>query len=380
MTKARIMLLLTVIFWGWTFVATKVALAYMTPIELLALRFLTGMPILLAVILIKRIKYDFTGRDHRTVLIGSAVITVHFIIQITGINYTSATNTGWIISVTPLVMAVLAFLFLKEKIGRGAIMGIGVATIGIALLVSGGDVTNIGWLGSVGDWLVLGSAHTWAIYTVVTRDLSRTKNPLMTTFAVLTPSALIVWVYVAFTSDLTTFVNMPAEAVWAVLFLGVLGLAIAHWFWQEGVAKLGAARSGFFLYIEPLATTALAETSGSSSSAKSIRRCTFSSSQYLNPESKMPLIKRAFSCQRNSLHERMAAERLFSASSYLLLSQRCLKISMDSSLRRSSFAPGEIRFSSINSSSSLLKERSSMVAITFFPVSSCFLSSSCLRM
>ena len=32
MTKARIMLLLTVILWGWTFVATKEALAYMSPI------------------------------------------------------------------------------------------------------------------------------------------------------------------------------------------------------------------------------------------------------------------------------------------------------------------------------------------------------------
>lgn len=258
MTKARIMLLLTVIFWGWTFVATKVALAYMSPIELLGLRFLTGMPVLLIIILIKRIRYDFSSRDHKTVLIGSAVITVHFIIQITGINYTSATNTGWIISVTPLVMAVLAFLILKEKIGRGAMIGIGVATLGIVLLVSRGDFTSLAWLGSVGDWLVLASAHTWAIYTVVTRNLSRTKNPLMTTFAVLTPSALIVWVYVAFTSDFATFGNLPADAVWAVLFLGVLGLAIAHWFWQEGVARLGAARAGFFLYIEPLATTALA--------------------------------------------------------------------------------------------------------------------------
>ncbi|MCP4544717.1 MAG: EamA family transporter, partial [Chloroflexi bacterium] len=35
-------------------------------------------------------------------------------------------------------------------------------------------------------------------------------------------------------------------------------LAVAHWFWQEGVAKLGAAKAGIFLYLEPLSTTALA--------------------------------------------------------------------------------------------------------------------------
>jgi drug/metabolite transporter (DMT)-like permease len=35
-------------------------------------------------------------------------------------------------------------------------------------------------------------------------------------------------------------------------------MGLAHWFWQEGVARLGAARAGVFLYLEPLATTGLA--------------------------------------------------------------------------------------------------------------------------
>jgi drug/metabolite transporter (DMT)-like permease len=43
-----------------------------------------------------------------------------------------------------------------------------------------------------------------------------------------------------------------------MLYLGLISLAIAHWFWQEGVARVGAARAGLFLYLEPLATTALA--------------------------------------------------------------------------------------------------------------------------
>ncbi len=33
---------------------------------------------------------------------------------------------------------------------------------------------------------------------------------------------------------------------------------LAQWFWQLGVARLGAARAGIFVYLEPLATTALA--------------------------------------------------------------------------------------------------------------------------
>jgi drug/metabolite transporter (DMT)-like permease len=64
--------------------------------------------------------------------------------------------------------------------------------------------------------------------------------------------------YMIPTSDWSYFLHLPARAVWSVLFLGVLGMGVAHWFWQEGVARLGAAKAGVFLYIEPLATTALA--------------------------------------------------------------------------------------------------------------------------
>jgi drug/metabolite transporter (DMT)-like permease len=51
---------------------------------------------------------------------------------------------------------------------------------------------------------------------------------------------------------------LPAEAIFSLIYLGLLGTSLAHWFWQEGVARLGAAKAGIYLYLEPLATTALA--------------------------------------------------------------------------------------------------------------------------
>ena len=47
-------------------------------------------------------------------------------------------------------------------------------------------------------------------------------------------------------------------AIAALLYLAIPGLAIGQWFWQEGVASLGATRAGLYLYLEPLATLALA--------------------------------------------------------------------------------------------------------------------------
>lgn len=258
MTLARIYLLLCVIFWGWSFVATKICLDYVTPVELLGLRFLTGLPVMYAVARAKRLRFDFTAREKQSIALGSFILTAHFLIQITGIKYTSATNTGWIISVTPLVMAVLAFALLKERISRNTVVGIIIATVGILLLVSRGKLGGMDWLSSVGDWLVLVSAHTWALYTVAIRDISRSRNPLAVTFCVMVPSAVLMLGYMAFTSDWGAFLRIPTEGILAILYLGIPSLAIAHWFWQEGVARLGAARAGIFLYLEPVATTVLA--------------------------------------------------------------------------------------------------------------------------
>lgn len=253
-----VVLLLTVIVWGWTFVATKLCLPYLTPAELLGLRLIIGLPVLYAILKIRRIPLEFSGVRKSQLLAGSAVITAHFLIQITGLKFTSATNTGWIISVTPLIMAVLSFLILKEKITRYQIAGIIIATIGILLLVSHGKIGDLSWLSSVGDWLVLLSAHTWAIYTVITRDVSRAKDPLVVTFGILAPAAALMLGYMLFTSDWSKFLHMPAEPIVALLFLAIIGLALAHWAWQIAVARIGAARAGIFLYIEPLATTVLA--------------------------------------------------------------------------------------------------------------------------
>jgi len=59
-------------------------------------------------------------------------------------------------------------------------------------------------------------------------------------------------------SDWRRFAGIPVDGLVALFFLGIPGTALAQWFWQVGIGRLGAAKAGVFLYLEPLATTALA--------------------------------------------------------------------------------------------------------------------------
>ncbi len=251
-------LLFAVVVWGWSFVATKICLESLSPVDLLGLRVFIALPILLILARFRGAKLVRHPQVFKQLAIGSAVITAHFLIQITGLRYTSATNTGWIISITPLVTVALSYVFLKEQISRFTIIGILVATTGILLLVSHGNLMNFAWLKSIGDWMILISAHTWAIYTVVTRDLTRSQSPVIVTIGVLIPTAALMLTYMLVTSDWSSFLHLPAKVYAALGVLAVLATALAHWFWQEGVRGVGAARAGIFLYLEPIATTTLA--------------------------------------------------------------------------------------------------------------------------
>jgi drug/metabolite transporter (DMT)-like permease len=251
------MLLGCVIVWGWTFVATKICLASMTPIALLGCRFLIGIPILGAILVRKRIPVSIRRKEIPALLAGIVLITIHFLIQAYGLTQTTAIHSAWIIAITPLVMAVLSYFLLREPIYRRQIAGILLATAGVLLLVSRGNLGNLGWLHSFGDWLVLLSAHTWALYTIVTRDLSRSRHPLLIAFLMFVPLTVLCLAITISTSGVRKLASLPMETVLALLFLGTLG-TIAQWFWQEGVARLGATQAGTFLYLEPVATTLLA--------------------------------------------------------------------------------------------------------------------------
>jgi drug/metabolite transporter (DMT)-like permease len=257
MVSTKVLLLICVVIWGWTFVATKICIAYLDPIALIGLRFMMGLPLLFALIRAQGLSMRLSTKDFHVLAISAAIIGLHFLTQAVALIYTTATNTGWIGAVTPLVIAILSYFILREVIGWNAIAGIVVAMAGIALLVSQGDFTSFGWLSGIGDWLVLASAFTWAVYTIATRDISRSRNSLVVTFFVLAPMTFASLVYAFFVTDIEQITAMPMDGWIALVFLGVMG-TLAQWIWQIGIADIGATKAGVFLYLEPVATTLLA--------------------------------------------------------------------------------------------------------------------------
>ena len=71
-------------------------------------------------------------------------------------------------------------------------------------------------------------------------------------------ATLLAGILFASTADFERVGSLSPRGLLALLYLAVPGFALGQWFWHEGIARLGAARAGLYLFLEPLATLALA--------------------------------------------------------------------------------------------------------------------------
>jgi drug/metabolite transporter (DMT)-like permease len=165
---------------------------------------------------------------------------------------TTATNTVWLITTIPVFIVITAFIFLGERIKLRQGIGMALAAFGVLILVSRGNLRSLDFIKSYGDWMVLGSCVTWAIYTILGKKITDSP-PLAVTTAILTGGAIVIVPPVLIDSGPAIYLSLPA-----LLYLGVFCFALAYWFWIEGLKRKPAGQVGVYLYLEPISTMMVA--------------------------------------------------------------------------------------------------------------------------
>jgi drug/metabolite transporter (DMT)-like permease len=251
--------LAAIIIWGFSFIATKVAIQEVHPFGLMALRFGIGA-FLLSLVQFSRDKQFLrvlSARDWAEVILLALVgIAGHNLIQAYGLSYTTAIHTGWIIAAQPLFITLSAFFFLAERITLRKIIGLFLGFFGLSLIITQGvfSFAVFHWSSSFGDFLILFSAVTWTLFTVGGRKfLSRFPS-----LAAIVPIMSVGFLMSLWVSMLRTEWNIRIQlsvAAWAsVLFLGIFCSGVAYFLWYAALEKRDSSSVGMYLYLEPLVT------------------------------------------------------------------------------------------------------------------------------
>jgi len=246
--------LLAMIFWGTSFIATKVALRELTPLMIIFFRLVFSITLLIIFALYTNKDFRIKPKSHLWIVLLAIIASFHLWIQVTGLKYTTATNTGWIIGTAPVFIAILGFIFFKEKLTLLKTSGILIAFVGLLLLISKGEISRLNFLTHKGDFLILASAFTWSVYSVVNKKITINYPPVMTILFLFLMMAIIIGPFTLNGEYFSAVSHLSMKSWGAVLFLGIFCSGVSYVLWSQALSEMEATKTGAFLYFEPFVT------------------------------------------------------------------------------------------------------------------------------
>lgn len=256
--KALTYCALILFMWGSAFPLVRIALSEVPPITLGFIRFLVATPILVAHSYRKDQKgfrTIFLRNFSSLVLMGLTGIVGYHVFQNLGVELTSATNSSIIISSTPIILALLGILILKERISASRVLGIAVGFLGVLVIILSESQELLSSSGFVGDMFCLGAAFSWAVYSIVVRGLTTRYSPvgLTATSMVFGTIFLVPPMYLLESPSLPT-----THSVWLVVVILSLGAScLAYVLWNQVLSEMDASKAGVTLFLIPVVSASL---------------------------------------------------------------------------------------------------------------------------
>ena len=250
-------LTMVAVFWGGAFIAGRI-LAQSLPIMTAAFGRIFIASILLVIVVIK-IEGSLPRLNRKqiflTAILGFTGVFINNICFFGALARVPAGRTSLFVSLTPIVTAILASFFFRERLGVRRWIGILVALIGAIIVITRGDlvsgITDINQSIGLGELMMIGAVFSWAAYTLISREVIETLSPIVAT----TYSTLWGFFFLSI-GALGEFKDIDWVLldwrVWtSVFYLGAFGTVIAFIWFYEGIQAVGPSRTAIFSNLVP---------------------------------------------------------------------------------------------------------------------------------
>lgn len=250
---AHLLAIFTTLIWGTTFVSTKYLLQDFLPVEILFIRFLVGFISLC--IIYPRELFVF-HKNHELYFIGAGFtgITLYYLLENIALTYTTASNVGIIVSVSPLFIALCSRIFLHEVLHTSFFIGFVFAISGIAAITfnAGGHLAA----NPLGDLLAVLAAVTWAFYSILTKKIAVLHYNMFVATRKMFLYGLIFMIPIFYWQggQLDFSIITVGANFFNLCFLSVGASAICFITWNMAIKRLGAASCSAYIYLIPIVT------------------------------------------------------------------------------------------------------------------------------
>jgi drug/metabolite transporter (DMT)-like permease len=246
----------TLLLWASAFAAIRASLAGLPPLagpngyepaQLATLRFLIASAVLIAAALVMRVRMPKLRDLPMIVLAGACAVPLYHVMLNIGETRVSSGAASLIIASQTIFVAILASVFLGERIAARGWVGIAIAFVGVALIAVG----ESGGLRIEPQALwVLAAAIAAAAYFVLQKPLLRTYNAFEVTCYTLWAGTLMLlpWAF----GLPAKVAAAPLAATLSVVYLGIFPAAIAYVMWTYVLKHVPSTAASSLLYMSPL--------------------------------------------------------------------------------------------------------------------------------
>ena len=201
-------------------------------------------------------------------LLGLLGMTAFSALIFVGLRHTEAINGSLIQGTLPLNIVVAAMIVLGAAVSARQALGLIAGGLGFVLIVLRGEVADLSALGlNLGDAMIWVGVFCHALFSILLP-----RRPMLLSLPAFLTVMFFVGSVTTFPLHLWEIANgeaMPLTwtALAAIVYVALFASVLAQLFWAAGVARVGATRAGYFIYLTPvfgaaIAVAVLGETTG----------------------------------------------------------------------------------------------------------------------
>lgn len=185
-------------------------------------------------------------------------VAINQLLFLKGLSITKPINGAIIMTSNPIIVIIIAALFLKEKISFQKMAGILIGAAGALIMLLYGKNFSFGSETIYGDMLILINSFSWALFVVLVKPLMKKYN----TFTVVKWIFLFGFIYVlpfGFSEFKQIDFNSFSPAIWRdVLFVVVATTFLAYVLNTYALRALSPSVVSIYIYLQPFLATLIA--------------------------------------------------------------------------------------------------------------------------
>jgi len=248
--KGFLILLLLTLLWGCNYPAIKISNLGFSPIFNALLR--SSIASVLGILYCVSIKEPLFHRDRRLFhgFVVGMLFGLEFVCIYLGMFYTDAARAIILVNTSPFIVALGAYLFLRERLGIFKIIGLALAFAGVYLVFQGKPRT---WSSSMlfGDILELGAAVFWGATTVyIKKYLAGRVHPIHTFLYQLVFSIPIIF-FCSYLLEEKWILNVEYAPVVALLYASIVVAFASYLTWFKLIHTYPVSQLAVFTFLSP---------------------------------------------------------------------------------------------------------------------------------